>query len=91
MSAKRRPTADAALLEAPQRVLAWSFTTIIQVRTDGPQTRAKHKGYRALHKLASALYGVIASRRQLFDVATLRAAEVPSGLLMIALACALAV
>ncbi len=50
---------------------------MVQVRTDGPQKRARHNEYRALHKLASALYGVIASRRQLREVTTLRPAEVP--------------
>ncbi len=76
LSAKRPHSADAALLEVPWRVLASRFTAIGQVRTDGPQQRARHNGYRALRKLASAVHGVKASRRQMCDVTILRPKEV---------------
>jgi len=58
---------------------------MIQVRADRLQKRARHNGDRALHKLASAVHEVIASRRQLCDVTTLRPTNSLSALLVIAL------
>jgi len=73
-------------LEAPRRALAWNLTAMVQVRADRLQKRARHNGGGALHKLASAVHEVIASRRQLCDVGTLRPTKSLSALLVIALA-----